>query len=229
MSCYWTLWDFYFTLLFLKYNLHLWNNFNLHKVTGHGRRWFSVQCSMLCSSYTLTEHDLWWQPVACYLSWLCSSSISVLCSVTVFRNCWFVCVWQERHDCHLCGMIANTAPTLTTSKSTLSLIHFSVSFYIKPRGVSVSDYYKASHSPCCERNRLLAWTVRGGRACLPIKNALEGYSITIQSLYTVYCDQAPGVCVCAFTSFCVNKKNPQYFVLLNLRARLSPNTGQSCL
>lgn len=44
------------------------------------------------------------------------------------------------------------------------------------------------------------------KACLPIKNALEGYSITIQSLYTVYCDQAPGVCVCAFTSFCVNKK-----------------------
>lgn len=45
-----------------------------------------------------------WQQVFSHLSWLCSSSISEVWSVTVFRNCWFVCVWQERQDCHLCGM-----------------------------------------------------------------------------------------------------------------------------
>lgn len=40
-----------------------------------------------------------------YLSWFCSISNSVLCSVTTVSNCWLVCVWQERQDCHLCGII----------------------------------------------------------------------------------------------------------------------------
>ena len=70
-----------------------------------------------------TEQDLWQQPfwiskVFSHLSWQCSSSISVLCSVTVFRNCWFVCVWQERQDCHLCGMTPNTQTSNLTPKST---------------------------------------------------------------------------------------------------------------
>lgn len=35
--------------------------------------------------------------VPVYLSWLRSSSSSLLCSVTVFRSCSFVCVWYKRH------------------------------------------------------------------------------------------------------------------------------------
>lgn len=29
----------------------------------------------------------------------------MLCSVTTFTNCRLLCVWQERQDCHLCGMV----------------------------------------------------------------------------------------------------------------------------
>lgn len=57
--------------------------------------------SLLSSSSNITSP----RPSVCqYLSWMCSASISVVCSATVCRNCWFVCVWQERQDCRLWGM-----------------------------------------------------------------------------------------------------------------------------
>lgn len=126
--------------------------------TGRSSLIFSlVQRGVCVQCYTITEHDLWRQPVVCYLSWLCSSCISELCSVTVFRNCWLVCVWHERQDCHLSGMTANAAPTLKTTQPTLSPINISMSFYMKPWRASVGQCY----SPCNERNRLFAWTLRG--------------------------------------------------------------------
>lgn len=126
----WTLWDSFIQLLAhaasklfcfhyfcwcsLWYTGHwLWNKpfqvtLSPQMMLGIVVKWVKVTLKSTFTKWHLWQQPFWISEVFSYLSWLCSSSISVLCSVTVFRKCWLVCVWQERQDCHLCGMTPNT-------------------------------------------------------------------------------------------------------------------------
>lgn len=138
-----------------------------------------------------TEQDLWLQPfwiskVFSHLSWQCSSSISVLCSVIVFRNCWFVCVWQERQDCRLCGMTPNTQPSNLTPKSTFRpklVCPFRTSLRVP---VSHSWLQRPlSHLRMKKAVCIISQRGESPRLAL-IKNASEGYRVTISS-HNVVC------------------------------------------
>lgn len=143
-------------------------------------------------SKTSGSTHFWMSEVFSYLSWLCSSSISVLCSVTVFRKCWLVCVWQERQDCHLCGMTPDTHLELYPGNQlfpkTCYLSKLSVPFKNKLWSLSIIRGYKVnSFSHTVTEKGCVCESERGKpKACPFIKNASERYSITLSS-HTILC------------------------------------------